>query len=382
MEEIAKTTTAKPRLKFIDMARSIAILLMLEGHFVDDSLAMVYRDPDSVVYSTWLYIRGFTASTFLTVTGLIFVYLLLKNRETGYFQNIRIRKGFKRFVELLFWGAVVQFYAFHVLEAIAFGILSILIIYGIYKLIRVIPLWIYFMVGGLLVFGSYRLVRDQYGGHTPIEENLIWGICQILKPGKQGVYLFPLVPWIGYTLFGAMIGALLHDLKNIVHKWYFPLFFFAIGGLLYFDPKTILHGIDQLIHGISGAKTQLVYLDWIFIKLGMVIMILGGLIVIDHRFGHLISDKSLFLKVGQNTLTIYVVHMMILYGSLTGIGLNDYFHKNLGPWEVTFGAISFIAFFVILIKYIDRIREALGFILRPIRKVMNKLFLVDTGNKA
>ncbi|TNE96008.1 MAG: DUF1624 domain-containing protein, partial [Bacteroidetes bacterium] len=109
MEEIAKTTTAKPRLKFIDMARSIAILLMLEGHFVDDSLAMVYRDPDSVVYSTWLYIRGFTASTFLTVTGLIFVYLLLKNRETGYFQNVRIRKGFKRFVELLFWGAVVQF---------------------------------------------------------------------------------------------------------------------------------------------------------------------------------------------------------------------------------------------------------------------------------
>lgn len=370
--ESLTTLPAKPRLKFIDMARSIAILLMLEGHFVDDSLALIYRDPESIVYSTWAYIRGFTAATFLTVTGLIFVYLLLKNRESGYFQNIRIRKGFKRVIELLFWGFVVQYYAFHVLECIAIGILSILIIYGIYKLIKVIPLWVYFFVAGVVIFYCYNYIRTLPDG-MPWPE---WApnFVQIAFHGPGHKTIFPIVPWMGFTMFGAMIGCLLHDLHKIVHNWYFPLFFFFIGGLIYFFPKDILYGLDKLILSITDMKTQFVYIDWIFVKLGMVIMILGGLIVIDHRLGKYISDKSLFLKVGQNTLTIYVLHMMVLYGSLIGIGINDYCHKKLGPWEVTLGAVLFITFFVVLIKYIDKIRAALDFILRPIRVVLGKVF--------
>jgi uncharacterized membrane protein len=367
-----KTIPAKPRLKFIDMARTIAILLMLEGHFVDDSLALIYRDPDNAIFSTWLYIRGFTAATFLTVTGLIFVYLLLKNQEAGYFQNIRIRKGFKRVIELFFWGFVVQYYAFHVLECIAMGILTILVIYGLYKLIKVIPLWIYFLVAGIAVFYTYNYIRvlpdDVYWPHGAPK------FIQNAFHGPRNSSIFPVVPWLGFTMFGAMIGALLHDLNKIVHRWYFPLFFFLFGGLSFFFPKDILFGIDRLMIALFDFKTQFVYIDWIFLKLGMVIMILGGLIIIDQRFGKYISDKSLFIKVGQNTLTIYVLHMMVLYGSLIGIGVNDFYHKKLGPWEVTIGAILFLSFFIILIKYIDQIRKALEFILKPIRRTMNKIF--------
>ncbi|NRA10899.1 MAG: DUF1624 domain-containing protein, partial [Crocinitomicaceae bacterium] len=120
------------RLKFIDMARSIAILLMLEGHFIDETLLMEVRDPSNTVYFVWQFMRHFTAPIFLTVTGLIFVYLLLKKREEGLLENRRLRKGLKRVVELILWGFLVQFNAFHVLECIAAGILSILIIYAIY----------------------------------------------------------------------------------------------------------------------------------------------------------------------------------------------------------------------------------------------------------
>ena len=94
----------KVRLKFIDMARSIAILLMLEGHFVDDSLLEIYRDDSNAIYYTWKFVRSFTAAIFLTVTGIVFVYLLLKNRDQRWIDNLRIRKGFKRVIELLFWG--------------------------------------------------------------------------------------------------------------------------------------------------------------------------------------------------------------------------------------------------------------------------------------
>ena len=40
----------KTRLYFIDIARSIAILLMLEGHFVDNGLMDVYRDTNNDIY--------------------------------------------------------------------------------------------------------------------------------------------------------------------------------------------------------------------------------------------------------------------------------------------------------------------------------------------
>jgi len=113
--KIKEAPVNRKRLKFIDMARSVAILLMLEGHFVDDSLMDVYRDHDNIIFSTWYWIRGFTAPVFLTVTGLIFTYLLLQKRDEPYFSNLRVKKGFKRVVELFFWGYMLQWYSFHVL---------------------------------------------------------------------------------------------------------------------------------------------------------------------------------------------------------------------------------------------------------------------------
>lgn len=374
-EQVTLQKKKKSRLKFIDMARSMAILLMLEGHFVDNCLDDVYRSDSYMAYEIWSYIRGFTAPVFLTVTGLIFVYLLIRNQDEGYFSNIRIRKGFKRVIELFFWGYIVQWYAFHVLESIAFGILTILIIYGIYKLVKVIPLWFLFFLAGVTVFGMYKYVLLQMGGRTPISYHYMHFFTDVIGDGTRTPrYWFPIVPNIGYTMFGAMFGALLHDLKNHVRNWYFPTAVFAIGFLFYWFAKDILHGIDVLF-GMESFK--FVGADSLYTKFGMVFMELSVLIFIDNKWGDRIREGNLFLKVGQNTLTIYVLHMMILYGSFFGIGINDRFYKNLGPWEVAIGAALFVAFFVILIKYLDRIKKLLSFILDPIRNFFNKIFFVS-----
>ncbi|MGB5691483.1 MAG: heparan-alpha-glucosaminide N-acetyltransferase domain-containing protein, partial [Flavobacteriaceae bacterium] len=60
------------RLFFIDAMRAWAILMMLQGHFVDGLLEESFRDPDSSVYSIWKYFRGITAPVFFTVSGFIF----------------------------------------------------------------------------------------------------------------------------------------------------------------------------------------------------------------------------------------------------------------------------------------------------------------------
>ncbi|MBI1838306.1 MAG: DUF1624 domain-containing protein [Flavobacteriia bacterium] len=355
----------KSRLIFIDIARSIAILLMLEGHFVDDSLMEVYRDKSNSIFYTWEFIRGFTSPIFLTVTGIVFVYLLMGNNHLQYFKNIRVTKGFKRSIELLFWGYLLQVYAFHVLQCIGVGIFTILILYGLYKLIKVIPLWIYFFLMGTFIFSTYI-----YFGTIPEEQ--YWPtnapvFIQNMFHGKHSV--FPILPRMGYTMYGAMFGVILYTFKDKVKTWGFSLITITIGIFLFFFLKEILIYIDYKM----GNLTYHIYkLDWLYECLGMVMIVLGSLIIFEILVGEI--KPNLFLKMGQNTLTVYILHMVVLYGSLTGLGLNKLFHHSLTPWQLIPITLSFISIFLILVYNLDKIKAHLSFLLVPIKSTSNKLF--------
>lgn len=59
-----QASSVKDRLQFIDAIRAYAILMMLQGHFVDTMLAYQFRDLGNVIYSTWFFMRGMTAPIF------------------------------------------------------------------------------------------------------------------------------------------------------------------------------------------------------------------------------------------------------------------------------------------------------------------------------
>ena len=358
----------KTRLYFIDIARSIAILLMLEGHFVDNGLMDIYRDSNYDIYNIWSFIRGFTSPIFLTITGIVFTYLLVGNNHLDYFKNNRIKKGYKRVVELLFWGYLVQVYAFHVLQCIGIGILSILILYGIYKVIRIVPLWVYFFIAGTIIFSSYIVLSSWPKEYYWPEQAPIF--AQNMFHGKYSV--FPILPRMGYTMYGAMIGVILYTYKTKVKEWGFILSVFLIGIFLFFFLKDLLLVLDKVI---AHPIYHLYKVDWLYECLGMVLMILALLITIEKLIGDI--KPNLFLKVGQNTLTIYILHMVVLYGSITGLGLNRIIHKNLTPWQILPATILFLLFFVLIIYFLDCIKLKLSFILIPTKKLVNKLFLIQ-----
>lgn len=374
-EVVTQIQAPKKRLKFIDMARTIAILLMLEGHLVYDLLDPALRDPNNAVYASWSYVRQFTAPMFLTLTGLIFVFLMLKNDEIPYFQNVRIKKGLKRVVELFFWGWLLQWYAFHVLECIATGIFTILVIYGLYKLIRFIPLWIYFLAAAIFLFSFYLFLRTLPDG-MPWPTNA-WYFVQNAFHGPGNRAIFPISPSMGFTMLGAMLGAILHKYPKRSRTIAFPITMIALGFILFFWENALLGGLDSLIHSISpGFEYKYININWIVERVGMVTMVLGGLMIFDRFLGHYIKNDGLFLKIGQNTLTIYIIHMMILYGSVIGIGLNSFWHEQLNGWEAALAAVLFVAAFVILIKYLDWIKAKLSFILDPIRRFFETIFFI------
>lgn len=451
-ENIIVENKPKQRLKFIDMARSIAILLMLEGHFIGCTLAdqEMYYNTKNIYFTIWNFVRGFTAPMFFTVTGVVFIYLLTMSKEQNYFQNKRVRTGFKRSLELLFWGYLLQInikhigsyftgnisswvYAFHVLQSIGIGISILLLIYGLFKLINRGRLATYYFIAGTLLFAFYpffkhqenikvliekvdvlskkdseTITRTEYNdikyllyqlSDEELEKHNLYGVKSFYQKSKfsnieqiatlhslnkhqlsviveletgngtfypsnapafiqnlfRGEYsVFPIIPWLAFTLYGGMVGALLNRNQKHIQKTWFPLTFIGLGLILNLFGWTMFQAIDSFSQMINfHDDLDFVQNAWLYGRIGQVLIVLGILMFIEKYFQ--IKD-SLFLKVGQNTLSIYIVHVILLYGGIIGFGLKDWFAEELSPFQAILGALLFISTFVLFIKYIEQIR--------------------------
>jgi uncharacterized membrane protein len=380
---------SRERLKFIDMARSIAILLMLEGHFIDETLANNYRSTEYFAYSAWHFVRGFTAPLFFTVTGLIFVYLLTKHKEVPYWENIRVRKGYRRAFELIFWGYFLQTYilayigylmgnitdnvfGFHVLQSIGFALILILLIYRLYTWLRFGPLWLYYFIVGVIVLSFYPYLMSY-----PREVHFPEGAPQFIQNMVHGPRShFPLSPWIAFSMFGSMFGVLLNKYGERVRENWFPMVIIGIGIVLNLISMGALEKLDTYLYEyLAHKKIYMSSLDFVFSRFGQVLIVLGILMFIDK---YMKIRENLFIKIGQSTLQIFIVHFIILYGGIFGFRLNAFFSKNLNPWQAIIGAILFITLFVFFTKYLVQLtvwyHKFLDVIFSPFRKLKKAIF--------
>jgi len=327
------------RLYFIDAVRAFAILMMLQGHFIDTLLAAEFRDPNSLTYSTWHYFRGITAPTFFTISGLIFTYLLLKTKNKTE-ENIRIKKGLSRGLMLIVIGYALRipifrwlngnfdsyFMVIDVLQCIGLSLLLIIVFYKIsqnYKKIFSILMF----ATATLIFVSEPLYRFYEASGIPLF------FANYLS--KSNGSIFTIIPWFGYMAYGAFIATIFHRyLSCKSFKIKIVIGFFVIGLLLVYLSSTFL----QLIFNYTRIEffKSIANFNYLFVRLGNVLIIFGLFYVFEFFI-----KKPLFLKVGQMTLSIYVIHFIVLYGSFTGWGLNRIIGKNLEPFEAVFGALIF-----------------------------------------
>jgi hypothetical protein len=380
-EQNEQVIEKKPRLKFIDLARSIAIIMMLEGHFTGAALSTEFRDTSYLLYAIWHNIHGLTSPLFFTVTGLVFVYLLSSNNAIPYLENIRVKKGFKRVLQLLFWGYIIQlnlwsilksiyynsafhlewFYAFHVLQSIGGGIFLLLVIYGLYKLIGKGKLYWYYFSAGLTVFILYAYLKN----YINIESDLV---ANQLKPNPDyfpknapsfiqnmfyGPYSdFSIVRYAGYTIFGGMLGSIIRMHEKQVLKLWFGLLFIFGGIFLSLFTQETLRLVDLLLEQTGILQDSVLELSSTsLIRFGQVVALLGITMLIDK---YTTIKSNLFLKIGQNTFPIYVVHVIVLYGGIFGIGLTPMvFNKNLDPILSLGISLAFIFLFALFVKHIE-----------------------------
>lgn len=335
------------RMIFIDVLRGIAILWMIETHVVD---AMLYKTLKTGTFYNLLNIsNGFVAVTFLFCAGAGF-WLAAQKKANDYrsFKKplwVYLRRLF--FILIMgYWlhipffslsrmmhaapEQLLRMYECDVLHAIVFSSLIALFLLMIIRNLKVLP----------YIFGILALFFFLY---APIVWT--WDPFSFL-PAPIATYIvkrplskFPIFPWSGYFFSGAAITAIFYSVKD-KRKFAWIL---SGAGFLTFIIMIILK---------DSSLTYPGYVDWwhvspahSFYRTSISAMAFALLFLVENRYSTTRIASVLRLS-GQESLFMYIFHLMIVYGSVVNVGLNRIVGQQLG-WPET----AIMTFVICLICY-------------------------------
>ncbi|MFC2272957.1 MAG: heparan-alpha-glucosaminide N-acetyltransferase domain-containing protein [Capnocytophaga granulosa] len=354
-----KQTTS--RLIFIDIIRAFAICMMLEGHFIDGLLAPEYRDENNLFYATWHYIRGMTAPVFFTVSGFIFTYLLIKEQNPAKmgWNHVRVQKGVRRGINLIIIAYLLRA---NILNLFTPGYTDMNV--RRVDVLHCIGLSLLFLIAFyLLTYRRKNRLRMSIMllGTTfvafffePIYSHLTYEYLPMALANyftKENGSVFTIFPWFGYASLGGFMGFLFYKNRENPHLYRNMIIWYILVGVILI---TFPYWMGKIADTLQIHSLQLIaHGDYLIKRIGNVLLFFALFMILRH----VITSPTL-QKIGQNTLSIYVIHYIILYGSFTGMGLYRYFHDQLTPWQAIIGAILFVVV-TILITFLYMRKEAL-----------------------
>jgi uncharacterized membrane protein len=332
MEAIIK----QRRMVFLDLLRALAVMMMVMGHTIDALLLNEYRSYDYLGFKLWQFARGMTAPIFLLTAGTVFVYLL-RSITLPLRDNPRVAKGVKRSLLLFAFGYLLRFpsssiisvfsapaeqwrafWTVDALQLIGVGMLLLLFLAFLSEKLRLNDLAV-FGAGGLFFFAS-----------APFCERIIWNdwlpspIAAYFYSGSGS--LFPLFPWAGYVMFGGVLGVYLARGGRESEPFRLSRRLIIAGTALlalYYYAGTLKDASYGPVHFWASSP------DLVLLRLGSVLLLIIPIALFSARIR---AVPPTLLAVGRRTLPIYLLHLVILYGSPWNQGLNRLCDRCLPPW--------------------------------------------------
>ncbi len=322
-------TAGRSRILFIDLARAVAVLLMVQGHTIDALLAPEYRT--TLQYNAWLYLRGLTSCTFLFLSGAAFSLTALKHwDDQGHFSP----RSFKRVRRLAFFLALGYFIRFpmgrfadlpyatperwqsffqvDVLQNVAVTLLGLQVLIGLSRSPRRFA-----VACGTLATTLVAL--------TPLAHDIDWTgrvplfLASYLSYGTGSN--FPLFPWAGFTLLGAVFGVTAAPWATREHLRELARRLFLIGALLAVS-AALLGEFGWFEYGSHDwwRASPLSFVQ----RFGSVLLLLSLVAAVGHFVTRLTPPLQ---GLAEESLLVYAVHVALLYGSHWTAGLGP----TLGP---------------------------------------------------
>ena len=348
-ELTSEPSNSQSRIAAVDLARVLAIMLMIQGHTLDVLLSPAYRD--GFAFNCWVFLRGLTAPTFLLLSGFSFSLSTTRHWDSYLYLSSSFWRRLRRFGSFILLGYAMHLPGrtlqdFRMLDAAgwqsALQVDALQCIGFTLIILQLLVLaarshWRFAMLAiGSAIFVvavSPAVWTTDWSGHIP------YSIATYFN-GRTGS-LFPLFPWSAYVLAGAGAGCVWVQCRS--SRGLLLARTLSVGSPLLILTGLLLEYATVSVYGSADfwkASPSL-----FLVRVGCVGVLLGIVRYVEPKLR--IPGRTLH-SLAQESLLIYFVHVCVLYGSIWNPGVRQWSGASLAPLSALGWALLFLVSMALL----------------------------------
>jgi len=332
----------------VDLARSAAVLFMVQGHTLHALLDPRYGGGP--LSDAWLFLRGLTSCMFLTLSGFSFSLATDRHWDAYRSPGRRVARRLLRYGLLLVLGYGMRFPS-RTLAGLPwatpeqwqlFAAVDILQLVGVTLTLLQFATWLArtrdrLMSWALGAAVVVILIAPVAWSATATDQvPLFLRAYFTYKTGS----LFPALPWAAYVFLGAALGL-----------WYVrqqPVSPRAASGTAFLWLGAAMIASGALLHQVPWEPYGEIYFwsispNLFLVKAGSVLVLVAGAIRLSRRLTRL---PRVVTALSRESLLVYLGHVMLLYGSVWTVGLA----QSLGPRHGPLTTLAWIAALLTLVS--------------------------------
>ncbi len=317
---------SKQRYLFIDLLRFIAVLFMIQGHTFDATLE--YSVRHHALFTAHDFFHGFIAPLFLFASGVAFGISTFKKWEDHIVFSRKVQRRIGRFVSLLIIGyalhlpyfslqkimteatqsEIASFLQVDALHCIAITLLILQLAVLVLKTEKRFVLFTA-VLAAVIIFGA------PFAWSATLREDVPLWLLSYLNAENNS--WFPVFPWSGFLLVGVLFSWFFIHAKEHRHAVVLMRNIAIAGAVSFIVPLLLIDvpfGMYPL-HDVWKANPLIV-----LARLGFVAMATAGVFYAEHTW----KVRPMVAQImGRESLFIYILHLVILYGSVLNRGLQQ-----------------------------------------------------------
>ncbi|MBI2428773.1 MAG: DUF1624 domain-containing protein [Ignavibacteriales bacterium] len=339
---------SKQRYLFIDLLRFLAVVFMIQGHTFDALLDFNLRS--NTLFFAHDFFHGFIAPMFLFASGTAFGISTFKKWGEHIAPTQHFWRRIGKFIGLLFIGYALHLPFFSLQKILAeatSGEIAVWLQVDALHCIAATMLILQLLVLILKVERKFVLSIGIAALFIIFLSPIIWSIdFTTMVPLWLVSYLnvgnnswFPLFPWSGYILCGVIFSWMFINAKEHHHAMKLMQNAVVTGVAVFTCPLIVVNLPFHIypLHDVWKVNPLI-----IFARLGFVLVITSSVFFAEHS---LKITSQLPQIMGRESLFIYVVHLIILYGSVVNKGLQQIVLPTLSVVQTT--AVFLVVLFAI-----------------------------------
>jgi len=377
----------KKRIEFIDLLRGWAVIVMIETHVFNATLADAVTG--SSLFGVLNFINGLVAPSFLFASGMAYAVTTRRkiNDYLAFGTPLFRQVGRLLFILLIAYSLHIPKFNYHHLRYEA-GELAWQMFWQA-DVLQCIAVSLLFLQAMLLLLRTERRLYMTMIGITValiFATPVIWGIDfwrwwpVAIASQMNGLHysLFPLFPWSAFLFAGAIAGYFyLRARDNSARSPEGD----PVGAMMTTSVKFaagIMVG-SFLLHPLA-AVVYATYDYWRFspsfvlLRLGIVMVLCAGMYLSEKKWG--VSPRSFVALMGRESLLVYTVHLLLVYGKFGGFTFAETMRKAFGYPEAIVTTVVLLGLMYALAYGWSRIKSGPVPLKRSVQGVVLAVFVL------